>query len=67
MSEEDKLEIIRLVELKSFNPHDKHSAQDIIQRYIDAGAKYCMSCDGAVRSMFRRLRSWWEEKGGEYV
>jgi len=61
VGKEDKLEIERLYSLKSFNGLDKHSAQDLIQRYIDPGAKYCMSCDGSVRAMFNRLRRWWDE------
>lgn len=61
ISEEDKLEFERLYSLQSFKPVDKHSAQSLIQRYIDPGAKYCMSCDGSVRAMFKRLRLWWDE------
>lgn len=60
MSNEDKLEIIRLLNLTSVNGVDKHSAQDLIQRYINPGAKYCMSCDGSVRAMFNQLRNWWQ-------
>lgn len=62
MSEEDKNEIIRLLSLKKVQMLDKHSAQDIIQRHINPGAKYCMTCDGSVRAMFNQLRNWFENK-----
>lgn len=59
MDEKDIFEFIRLCSLTSFNPTEKRSAESLIQKYIDSGAKYCMTCDGSVRAMFRRLRDWW--------
>lgn len=61
MNELDKLEFQRLYDLTTAKMLDKHSAQDLIQRYIDPGAKYCMTCDPSIRAMFRRLKVWWGE------
>jgi len=58
----DENEIIRLCGLTSFNGDDKRSCLDIIKKHIDPLANYCLSCDGSVRAMFRRLRFWWSEK-----
>jgi len=66
MNELDKLEFERLCNLTEANAIDKHSAQDLIQRYMDPGAKYCMSCDPSVRAMFRRLKAWWFENKDKY-
>jgi len=60
ISKEDKIEIERLLTLKVAAMPDKHSAQEMIRRYIDNGAKYCMTCDPAIVSMFKRLRNWFE-------
>ena len=60
MSNEDKNEIIRLCSLTGkVSMLDKSSAQDLIQRYINPGAKYCMTCDSSVRAMFNQLKNWW--------
>jgi hypothetical protein len=61
MNEIDRKEFERLNTLTSAKMVDKHIAQDLIQKYIDPGAKYCMTCDPAVQSMFRRLKAWWLE------
>jgi hypothetical protein len=61
MNETDKKEFERLYNLTTAKMLDKHLAQDLIQRYIDPGAKYCMTCDPSIRAMFRRLKMWWEE------
>jgi hypothetical protein len=61
MNEVDKIEFQRIYDLTVAKMQDKHSAQDLIQKYIDAGAKYCMTCDPAIRAMFRRLKAWWDE------
>ena len=63
MNVEDILEIQRLYKLTKADMVDKHSAQRLIQEYIDAGAKYCMTCDPAIRQMFKRLREWAEANG----
>lgn len=61
INEVDKIEFERLYNLTSATALDKHSAQSLIQRYMDPGAKYCMTCDPSVRAMFRRLKLWWDE------
>lgn len=61
MNEVDKIEFQRIYDLTVAKMQDKHSAQDLIQKYIDAGAKYCMTCDPSIRAMFRRLKGWWDE------
>lgn len=61
MNEVDKIEFQRLYDLTTAKMLDKHLAQDLIQRYIDPGAKYCMTCDPSIRAMFRRLKGWWDE------
>ena len=60
ISKEDKLQIERLLSLKTAAMPDKHLAQLLIQTYIDNGAKYCMTCDPSIRAMFKRLRTWYE-------
>lgn len=62
MTLEDKNEIERLLNLKVASFKDKDSAQAITQRYINPGAKYCMTCDPAVRQMFKILREWWNKQ-----
>lgn len=61
MNEIDRKEFERLNTLTSAKMVDKHIAQDLIQKYIDPGAKYCMTCDPSIRAMFRRLKAWWLE------
>jgi hypothetical protein len=60
IGKDDKIEIVRLLELKTASMVDKHSAQEMVRRYIDNGAKYCLSCDPSIRAMFKRLRNWYE-------
>lgn len=60
ISKEDKIEIERLLNLTTADMRDKNSCQLMIQRLIDNGAKYCMTCDPAIRAMFKRLRTWYE-------
>ena len=60
ISKEDKIEIERLLNLSTADMRDKNSCQSIIQRYIDNGAMYCMTCDPSIRAMFKRLRGWYE-------
>ena len=63
VSERDIIEIQRLCSLKTADMVDKNSAQAMIRQYIDPGAKYCMTCDPAIRQMFKRLRTWSEANG----
>jgi hypothetical protein len=60
IGKEDKLEIERLLSLTTADMRDKNSCQLMIQRHIDNGARYCMTCDPAIRAMFKRLRTWYE-------
>lgn len=62
MTKEDKDEIERLLKLTTAAYGDKTSAQSLIQRYINPGAKYCMTCDPQIRQMFKVLRNWWDSQ-----
>lgn len=62
MTKIDRDEIERLLSLKTADMRDKHSAEDLIRKYINPGAHYCMTCDPSVRQMFRVLRNWWNEQ-----
>lgn len=57
---EDKKEFERLYKLKAADMKDKNSALDLVRRYIDPGAAYCLHCDPAIRSMFNRLKMWYD-------
>ena len=59
ITKQDKLEIERLLALKTASMVDKHSAQEMVRRYMDNGAKYCMTCDPSIQAMFKRLRHWY--------
>jgi hypothetical protein len=61
VSEEDRIEIERLVNLKEADMSDKNSAQMMVRKYMDKGFKCCMTCGPAVVQMFKRLRMWWEK------
>lgn len=63
IDEADKLEIQRLLKLRTANMGDKNSAQDLIRKYISEGAKWCMTCDAAIKQMFGVLRNWAAEQG----
>lgn len=63
IEEGDLIEIRRLLKVKTADMGDKNSAQSLINKYINPGMKWCMTCDGAVRQMFKVLRGWSEEKG----
>lgn len=65
MTKEDKDEIERLLALKTAAYGDKTSAQRLVQRYINPGAKYCMTCDPQIRQMFNTLRNWWSSQNKE--
>jgi hypothetical protein len=65
MIKEDKDEIERLVSIKTADYGDKASAQRMVQRYINPGYKACMTCDPAIRQMFKILRGWWEKQNKE--
>jgi hypothetical protein len=63
----DRDEFIRLINLTSATGADKHSAQNLIQKYIDPTAQYCMNCPPSVGAMFRRLKGWWSEIGKDKI
>jgi hypothetical protein len=60
MTRLEKDEIERLLSVSVADVTDKHSAQSIIQKYIQPGYKCCMTCDPQIRLMFRKLRGWWD-------
>lgn len=59
----DFLEIKRLLTLKKVDMGDKTNCQNLIRKYINEGASYCLTCDPAVRQMFLTLRTWAEGRG----
>ena len=63
MTNEDATEIKRLLNLKVADMRDKNSCQSLINKYINDGAKWCMTCDPAVKQMFMVLRAWATENG----
>lgn len=63
LSPEDRLEVIRLITIKTADMGDKNSCQTIINKYINEGGKWCMTCDGAIRQMFSVLKNWAAERG----
>lgn len=67
MDEFDRAEFIRLIDLVSATGVDKQSAQNLIRKYIDPTAQYCMNCPPSVQAMFRRLKGWWSEIGKDKI
>jgi hypothetical protein len=63
VNDEDIKEMQRLCTLKTADMVDKSSCELMIQRYIDPGYKFCKTCEGAVRTAFKRLRTWSEANG----
>ena len=63
MDANDLKEIKRLLSLKQVDMVDKNSCMSLINKYINDGAKWCLTCDPAVRQMFMVLRSWCETNG----
>lgn len=63
VSDDDIIKIRRLLQLRTADMVEKNLAQSLIQKYINPGAKYCMTCDPAVRQMFKTLRNWAESNG----
>lgn len=63
LTQADIVEIRRLLTIKIADMGDKNSCQSIINKYINEGGKWCMTCDPAIRQMFSVLRNWAEEKG----
>lgn len=63
MTNEDAKEIKRLLSIRVADMVDKNSCQSLINKYINEGAKYCMTCDPAVIQMFKTLRNWATENG----
>lgn len=63
MKEVDEKEVIRLCNLQSFFYDDKLSCAEIVKEHIDPLSNWCLTCDDAVRLMFRKLRWWATERG----
>lgn len=63
MDTNDYLEIQRLSTLKKVDMFDKESCLQIIRKYINEGASYCLTCDPAVRAMFVTLKEWAANRG----
>lgn len=59
----DFIEIQRLCSLRGADMLDKNSAQNLINKYINNGLKWCLTCDPAVRQMFNVLKNWSRDKG----
>jgi hypothetical protein len=63
MDANDLLEIKRLCQIRVADMRDKTSALDMIRKYINEGANYCMTCDPQVRDMFLTLKKWADGNG----
>lgn len=63
MTDKDLVEIKRLLALRTADMGDKDSCLRLIRTYINEGAAYCLTCDPAVRNMFKTLRDWAEGNG----
>lgn len=63
ITDEDMLEIKRLLTLRIADMGDKSSAQRIINKYINPHGVWCMTCDPAIRQMFDVLKNWAAQKG----
>jgi hypothetical protein len=59
----DIIEIRRLLTLKTADMGDKNSTKNIINKYINEGGNWCMTCDAAIRQMFSVLKNWAAQKG----
>ncbi len=56
MTQEDAKEIERLKTLTKAGPHDKKSAQKMVQKYVNSGLKFCLQCSGQVRKLWQKLK-----------
>jgi hypothetical protein len=56
----DKKEFERLYKLTTADMVDKMSAYDLMKRYVDKDAIFCLTCDPSVSAMFKRLKGWFE-------
>jgi len=57
ISEEDKIEIERLLNLKVALGEDKASCNQMINKYFDKGFKFCKTCDSQIRRAWQKLKS----------
>ena len=58
MTEEDKIELERIIKLTLATNTDKNSAYRLYRTYI--GQKnFCLSCPGSVRDLFNIIKKWY--------
>lgn len=62
MTKLEKEQIERLINLNVADMVDKQLCQEIVRKYIDKGARYCLVCDPQIRLMFKRLKLWWSRQ-----
>jgi hypothetical protein len=68
MTKKEKEDIERLIVLTEVDMSDKHLAQYYVRTYINEGFKCCMTCDPAVRGMFKILKNWWNgQKAYQFI
>lgn len=61
ISEEDKIVFERLVNLITMNPADKHIMKNLCEKYKINGCNVCLSCNDAVRNLFKRVCQFYEK------
>lgn len=66
MTKLDRDEIVRLTSLTEVDYKDKTSCKAMIEKYISPGYSFCMTCDPAVRSAFKKLKNWWDSQTTQY-
>ena len=67
MTKKEKIEVERLIALKTVSSEDKRSAYLLYKKYIEREALFCLNCDASVRQMFIRLSSWYKSKTVAYT
>lgn len=62
MKKDEKEELDRLTSIIKATPSDKKSALKLFNKYVDNKSKFCLTCSGSVRILFKQLRTWWRQK-----
>lgn len=62
MTKKEKEEIEYLVNLKAADMPEKQAVLNYIRKYINEGARFCLTCPASVRLMFSQLRDWWNKQ-----
>lgn len=62
MTVQEANEIKELVALTSVTMAQKNKCEELIQKWISPGYKFCKTCDPAVRTAFKKLKTWWEQE-----